>query len=109
MIIKTDKRIRLWGWDGEINEVVRAILFGEMLKIGFPIVKYYHCDFYRNAQWIQQHVHGPKIFYWSLREYGTDLDEDPQSVWLRTNTIHYEVELTCDGGCWFVEFKRRKI
>ena len=61
-----DGLIRLTGWFDQINNSVRALLFGVMVARSHP-VKHYPSDLYHDARWIATNVNGPMTFYWAPR------------------------------------------
>jgi hypothetical protein len=95
-----DGLIRLTGWFDQINNSVRALLFGEMVKRS-DRVEHYPSDLYHDALWIATNVNGPATFYWAPRTWGTDRtlvgtpDEGKQL---------YRVDLFCEQGLWSVAF-----
>jgi hypothetical protein len=96
--------IRLTGWFEQINDSVRALLFGELLKRAQPI-EHYPSDLYHDAHWIAEHVTGAMTFYWAARTWGSDIGTDRDLVAAAAaGKVVYRVELTCDRGEWSVAF-----
>src|ERR1700730_16995606 len=67
--------VRLTGWFDQINNSVRALLFGELVTRSQPI-KQYPSDLYHDACWIASNVNSPMTFYWAPRTGGTDIGTD---------------------------------
>jgi hypothetical protein len=96
--------IRLTGWFDHINDSVRALLFGELVKRAQPI-EHYPSDLYHDGAWIAKHVTGATTFYWAPRTWGTDIGTDHDLVATPSDgKVVYRVELTCNHGEWSVTF-----
>jgi hypothetical protein len=96
--------IRLTGWFDQINNSVRALLFGEMVTGSQP-VRHYPSDLYHDAQLIATNVNGPMTFYWAPRTWGTDIGTDRTLVGTPDeDKVLYRVELSCERGLWSVRF-----
>jgi hypothetical protein len=96
--------IRLTGWFDQINNSVRALLFGEMVTRSQP-VKHYPSDLYHDARWIATNVNGPMTFYWAPRTGGTGIGTDRTLVGTRdVGKVLYRIDLFCERGLWSVTF-----
>ena len=99
-----DGLIRLTGWFDQINNSVRALLFGEMVTRCQP-VEHYPSDLYHDAQWIATNVKGPMTFYWAPRTWGTGIGTDRTLVGTRdVGKVLYRTDLFCERGLWSVTF-----
>lgn len=106
MTTTTDVRVRLTGWVEEITDSVRALLFGEMLRRAV-VVEHYRSDLFHDAQFLAR-LDGPATFYWAVRESGTIISLDGESVAVQARTLGaiaiWRIELRCDRGEWFAIF-----
>jgi hypothetical protein len=101
MTTTTHIRTRLTGWDLTINDSVRALLFGQLADLAFPVIQHYRSDLYHDARWIRDHVDGPGEFYFAVCDYGTSIGTDRYAVAQRGGHL-YHVQLTRDDrGSWF--------
>lgn len=103
--ITSHERVALCGWYDEINDSVRALLFGEMVKRTIGVVENYHSDLFRDAQWITEHVKDAMVFYWAPRTYGTNIGTDIDLVTMPSlGLTPYHVRLENVRGYWSVTF-----
>lgn len=92
----------------ENKAAVLAMLFGHLVQLAAPVVEHYHSDLFRDAQWLQAKVNGPRRFVWQAYECGTVIDDVNGSVHAAAVSVNperrfYLVELTHDdGGAWNV-------
>lgn len=65
----------LCGWETfeEGQRSIRALLFGLIADLAWPIVEHYRSDLYHDAHWITEHVNGPGTFYFACDEWGTEI------------------------------------
>lgn len=97
---------RLWGYDKEINDSVRALLFGVLLKEAWAVLEHYRSDLYHDANWIKKEIEGPCTFYWSCDGWGTYIGLDRTLVVLGGREHVFEIELQChDNGEWWTVVK----
>ncbi|MHB1784381.1 MAG: hypothetical protein ACYCTE_17170 [Acidimicrobiales bacterium] len=106
MTATTETRVRLTGWVEEIEDSVRALLFGEMLcRAGG--VQHYRSDLFHDAQFLAR-LDGPATFYWATRQSGTIISRDKESVEVQARVLGadaiWRIELTCERGEWFATF-----
>jgi hypothetical protein len=99
-----DGLIRLTGWFDQINDSVRALLFGGMVNRS-QLIEHYRSDLYHDARWIATNVNGPVTFYWAPRTWGTHIGTDRSLVGTADRgKLLYRVDLICDQGLWSVTF-----
>jgi hypothetical protein len=68
--------VRIGGRDPSDMDHMRAKLFGMLVERGAPLVEHYRSDFYRDAQWMMEHVNGPLVFWFGADECGTAIGTD---------------------------------
>ena len=107
---ETTTKIRLWGCDDNITSAVKALMFGELVKLAIPVVKHYQSDLFHDALWIEK-LTGPAEFYFIVRTWGTHIGTDFDIVKAITNGNQndenmkaYKVNLTCEDRTWYVRF-----
>ena len=89
----------------ELNESTKAMLFGVLAELAWPIIDNYKSDLYHDARWIDE-LTGPATFYFSPRESGTWLSEEPW--WMETtgyNDPTYELTLRRQRFSWVVDLE----
>ncbi len=94
---------RLTGRDEDwasIGTSVKALLFGKLLDLASSTVEHYRSDFFHDACWIEKHVHGPTVFFFGFRQWGTSIGTDRQAV-AYGNDVAYSIVLTSDRGDWY--------
>lgn len=108
---KIGEPIRLYGWEKKWVEAatpVKALLFGHMVKLATPVVKFYPSDLYHDVHWLDENVTGPTVFWFMVRESGTNIGESAitQEYLLGSQPRSlYRVELVMDErGQWLVTF-----
>jgi hypothetical protein len=91
----------LTGFHEEINESVKALLFGLLADLAWDTVKEYRSDLYHDAKWIQEHVEGPCGFFFAFADSGTAVGFDERYVGLRNPDRLYSVDLVMNNrGSW---------
>ncbi|MDQ6616056.1 MAG: hypothetical protein M3083_15305 [Actinomycetota bacterium] len=106
---RTVDAIRLTGWFDEINDSVRALLFGQMVARAWGI-EHFHSDLFHDARWLAQHVTGPTTFYWAPRTWGSDIGTDRCLVATPSDgKALYRVELLCEDGLWSAVFTTEPV
>lgn len=81
-------------------EGVRATLFEVLLKLTQGRVEHYLSDLYHDAIWLKEQVSGPTVFFYGLRDSGTDLSDDEAHVRIINKKV-WRVELTRSNiGRW---------
>jgi hypothetical protein len=87
-------------FDDEINDSVRAALFGVLVELAAPVVEHYRGDLYHDVHWIDRHATGPLRFYYGVRDTGTGIGTDRDLV-VNHNTLAWQVDLTVNArGKW---------
>lgn len=107
MTSTTETRVRLIGWVEEIEDSIRARLFGEMLSRAGG-VRHFQSDLFHDAQFLAR-LDGPATFYWAVRESGTIISRDKESFEIQAHVLgaaaRFRIELSCEnGGEWFATF-----
>lgn len=64
-----------WGVWSQIGEYVLPRLFGHLVALATPVVKEYHGDLFRDAEWLRATVTGPIEMDYVVRHHGTHLGE----------------------------------
>jgi len=106
----TSEPIRLVG-SGTFEQLegsIRCLLFGEILKLGLKYVERYHSDFYHDARWIEERVHGARTMIFAVDSNGTFLLNDNDTVPHDLRKNMFRVELFETRGTWFVTFEQIK-
>ena len=81
-------------------EAVRAALFGVLVGLARDTVKHYQSDLYHDAIWLHGVAMRPMVFFYGVRESGTDLSFDEDYV-RQLNTKIWRIELIrSDNGKW---------
>src|SRR5262245_27163357 len=99
----------LTGWqsfeDGASS--IRALFFGTLANLAWPIVEHYRSDLFHDARWIADYVNGPMVLYFACDEWGTAIGTDAALIAAyRSNA--WRVELIADtrehstGAAWYV-------
>lgn len=95
----TEQTYRLIGWGAfeELQEPIRALLFGHMVKLAIPVVQEYLSDLYHEAHWIDENVNGETTFEFLVRHSGTNigLPDDPG------NSARIGVQIGCGSSAEF--------
>jgi hypothetical protein len=94
----TTQNFYLTGWH-PINNSVRALLFGELVKLANIDLERYHSDLWHDAQCVAA-ITGPTTFFFATDAYGTSIGEDESLVKLRCGKKShlYMIRLVCDDG-----------
>jgi len=82
-------------------EVFLPTLFGKLVELAFPIVKHYHSDLYRDAQWLQHYAEDiarGEPFYYGIREHGTHIGTD--SMLKQYNSFTYKATVQNIDKVW---------
>jgi hypothetical protein len=97
--------VRLTGSLEQINDSVRALLFGELVKRAGRL-EWHHSDLYHDAAWLAAWLTGPMTFCWAPRTCGTAIGTDQRLVTTAgTGEIVYRVDLRCERrGTWWATF-----
>jgi hypothetical protein len=81
-------------------ESVRAALFGVLVELAQPHVKYYQSDLYHDAGWVKRHLIGPLEFFYAVSDSGTEIGTDEKLVRL-IRPIAWRVSVTrSERGRW---------
>lgn len=80
-------------------------MFGQLVKLAAPVIELYHGDLYRDAQWLNERVHGPFTFWWQVYDCGTTIDTVGGDVRRACEQVNphrgaYLMDLTNERGCW---------
>lgn len=81
----------------EINDGLRARVFGELVRIAGTVMEAYQSDLWHDAAWIRENVTGPEsTFYWSVNASGTSIGVEPGVGWVRERRYRVTVRVV-DG------------
>lgn len=91
----------------DFTDSVNAYTFGYLITLADGVVKRYHSDLYRDAQWLEKHLTGPMTFYYVVRENGTHIGCDLQALEICHGTmggVLYEITLRQERGfVWMLD------
>lgn len=107
---------RLYGYEESCTDTVRAMLFGVLADLAWPIVQKYRSDLYRDVQWMDKYVTGPIVFEFVARSSGTHIGTDVAGTLFHHGDRHgalcgddaarlYRVALREERGVWFADVK----
>lgn len=89
--------------DEDVSHSVRALLFGELMKLAAPRVQHYHCDLYHDAHWIGENVSEPTTFYFGADNCGTAIGTIQEYI-NRKNV--WRVTLVGENGKYFAAIRQ---
>lgn len=85
--------------EGEVNTTVKALFFGELVKLASPHLEHYHSDLWHDAMAVGE-INGPASFFYSVNNTGTALlrfrEDEPASVikdWMKTREHSWKISL----------------
>ena len=89
---------RLVGWGSFLNlqDQIRARLFGHLVVLATPVVKEYHSDLFHDAQWLRDNVVGETEFHFVVRDSGTGVGPTARFQKDSPGAVMYRLSLTCD-------------
>lgn len=91
------------GYEETLDRSTKALLFGHLADLAWPIVTHYRSDLYHDVSWIMNFVDGPCTFYFSVDEYGTSIGQDRELVSLRNPILLWKIELQRqDNRTWYL-------
>jgi hypothetical protein len=94
---------RLVSGDDQVNDSVRALLFGVLADLSAPTVTRFRSDWFHDARWIMEHVTtAPCTFHYAWNDSGTDIGADSTLVGTyRENLVRVTlVADDVDGAPW---------
>jgi hypothetical protein len=94
---------RLVSGDDQVNDSVRALLFGVLADLSAPTVTRFRSDWFHDARWIGEHVTtAPCTFHYAWNDSGTDIGADSTLVGTyRENLVRVTlVADDVDGAPW---------
>jgi hypothetical protein len=94
---------RLVSGDDQVNDSVRALLFGVLADLSAPTITRYRSDWYHDARWVREHVSSaPFTFHYAWNDSGTDIGADPTLVGTyRENVVRVTLLADdVDGAPW---------
>lgn len=75
------------------DDSVRALLFGQLLKLAQPFIEGYQSDLYHDVHWIDRQVKGPMVFWYSVDTTGTAIGTEAEFVRMRNYEHFWRIEL----------------
>lgn len=81
---------------------VRAAIFGVLVRLATDRVEAYQSDLYHDAIWLKANVSGPTLFFYGVRDTGTNIAHPEGEELVRQwNETTWRVEVTrTDHGKW---------
>ena len=85
----------------ESVHLVLGPLMGVLVRLARPVVNHHLGDHYYDALWLQKHITKPCVFYYGVRDMGTDIGMDRILV-AAYNDFAYSISLLWNKGNWDV-------
>lgn len=83
---------------------IRALIFGEMVRLAEGRIEAYRGDLYHDATWLTEHVTGPTSFEWVVRESGTHCEHSDYIQKVinmfgdESSLLHFRFDVIEDGS-----------
>jgi hypothetical protein len=89
--------------DSSASQSVKALMFGQLADLAWPIVNNYRSDLFHDAMWIEEFAGKPCTFYFAADDCGTSIGTDLKLVALRSpdNNV-WKIELQNKDGAWYL-------